>query len=63
MEKLIFLEYGRAFVQSQLDQLVVEHAKLRKDWLWVVPGIFHFFAEDLEFLSGGLFPEAFESGD
>ena len=31
IEKLIFLEYGRALVQSQLDQLVVEHAKLRKD--------------------------------
>ena len=31
MEKLIFLEYGRALVQSQLDQLVVEHSKLRKD--------------------------------
>ena len=63
MEKLIFLEYGRAFVQSQLDQLVVEHAKLRKDWLWVVSGIFHFFTEDVELLRGGLFPEAFESGD
>ena len=31
MEKLIFLEYGWTFVQSQLDQLVVEHTKLRKD--------------------------------
>jgi hypothetical protein len=50
-------------VQSQLDQLVVEHAKLRKDWLWVVSGIFHFFTEDVELLRGGLFPEAFESGD
>ena len=31
MEKLIFLEHGRALVQGHLDQLVVEHAKLRKD--------------------------------
>ena len=31
MEKLVLLEYGRALVQGQLDQLVVEHTKLRKD--------------------------------
>ena len=63
MEKLVLLEYGRALVQGQLDQLVVEHTKLRKDWLRVVPGIFHFFTKDLELLTGGLFPETFESGN